>query len=242
MQSAIKGIIKLSFVLLVVVGMIEASLQVREYYINKTNQEALEKDRLTEVNSNIGKHIVAPHVVKIFVEQEGQTIGVGTAFYVNFAGKTRIITNQHICDQREGKTRMVINNKYMRILYISKKQDLCLIESDREFGLEVAPKNLEILDRVLLVGHPRGLPLTIREGHLGSLEIGRFEWLGDHEVRFDMITTITYQGNSGSPVTNSRGEVVGVLFAGDRRFITEGYMVPRDTLIKFLIVTYKLGK
>ena len=205
-------------------------------------EEALEKDRLTEVNSNIGKYIVAPHVVKIWIEQEGRLIGTGTAFYVNFAGKTRIITNQHTCDQREGKRKMIINDKRMKILYISKTQDLCLIESDRDSGLEVSSKNLELLDRVLLVGHPRGLPLTIREDHMVARGINSFPWLGDHDVRFDMISTITYAGNSGSPVTNSKGEVVGVLFAGDSRFISEGYMVPRDTLIKFLIVTYKLGK
>ena len=242
MKKHLMKLLKATLLFTMVFTTIISVVMINDYYINKTNEEALESARLTEVNSNIGKYVVAPHVVKIMVESEGQLIGSGTAFYVTFAGKTRIITNQHICDQREGKRRMVINGKYMRILHISKTQDLCLIQSDRESGLEIADKNLEILDRVLLVGHPRGLPLTIREGHVVARGIDNFPWLGNHDVRFDMISTITYAGNSGSPVTNSKGEVVGVLFAGDSRFISEGYMVPRDTLIKFLIVTYKLGK
>lgn len=46
---------------------------------------------------------------------------------------------------------------------------------------------------------------------------------------------ITYPGNSGSPVVNYWGNVVGVLFAGDNR-TNHGFIIPIDQIKKFLKV------
>lgn len=52
-------------------------------------------------------------------------------------------------------------------------------------------------------------------------------------LRSTMFHGITYGGNSGSPVVNSWGTVVGVLFASGGH-LTDAYLVPGDILEKFL--------
>jgi S1-C subfamily serine protease len=48
------------------------------------------------------------------------------------------------------------------------------------------------------------------------------------------ITAISYGGNSGSPVVNFWGNVVGVLFAGNSRAITESFTVPLKNIKEFI--------
>lgn len=52
-------------------------------------------------------------------------------------------------------------------------------------------------------------------------------------IRAGRTTAISYPGNSGSPVLNAYGHVVGVLFAGDER-THWGYIVPLDDVEEFL--------
>lgn len=196
------------------------------------------------IRSNIGKYVVAPHVIKINItDMTDIPIGSGTGFYLKYLGKIRIITNKHICDQSEGPRKLRGDlNKRLKILHISTAHDLCVIESDRLTGLELALNDVSNLDKVILVGHPRGLPVTIREGYKIETSYEFFPWIGPmgKSVNYSMISAISYPGNSGSPVTNSNGEVIGVLFAGDSRYVTEGYIVPYEDLVKFLSRTYKL--
>jgi serine protease Do len=211
-------------------------------HVDQVNDAAIKAARETTIRSNIGKYIVAPHVVKIIVAENGEAIGSATGFYLTYLGKVRIVTNKHVCDQSEGKREMIIHGIRFPILHISKTQDLCIIKSDRDTGLDLAAHDVGPQDKVILVGHPRGLALTIREGFVMESGSTFFSWIGEdgRTVDYTMVSTIAYPGNSGSPVTNENGEVIGVLFAGDMSYITEGMIVPYHTLIKYLQSTYKL--
>ena len=55
-----------------------------------------------------------------------------------------------------------------------------------------------------------------------------------YELAGYQTTNIIYGGNSGSPVVNFYGNVVGVVFAGSPSVITNGYMVPYPIIKEFI--------
>jgi S1-C subfamily serine protease len=186
---------------------------------------------------DVAREVVAPHVEAFrILSRDNQRFATG--FHINFLGKVYLMTNRHVCDanvQLVNPTYAQFGLKLHKILFIDTEHDLCLLDSDSKTGLTIAAEDVPNLAPVFLVGHPRGEPLTIREGR--KMDEGAFaaDWLDGRTVTFGQISTITYGGNSGSPVTNTKGEVIGVLFAGDRRFVTEGYYVPLRYVRSFLM-------
>lgn len=215
------------------------ALEYRTDVLRITNSAIIKA--IVDSKINVAKSLIAPHVVKLIIENHvNHKMAVATGFYVNYNHKILLVTNRHVCSQDDGLTTIYSNEKPLVVLAISNEHDLCLIKADRKSGLYLSNKDVENNDKVILVGHPNGLPLTIREGYkMGSFETV-FPWVSNQRIPFTLISSITYRGNSGSPVTNEYGEVIGVLFAGNPESITEGFVVPLKNLKQFLSKNYRL--
>jgi hypothetical protein len=90
------------------------------------------------------------------------------------------------------------------------EQDFALIRLDRvakgRRPLKLADESPVIYDRVSMLGHPMGLPMK----YTSNAEV----FSVDPELSF-LTNLDAFSGNSGSPVFNTRDEVVGVLVAGN---------------------------
>lgn len=73
-------------------------------------------------------------------------------------------------------------------------------------------------EEVAAIGHPRGLPLALTVGRVTSMN-GSFDFgtPGDPDVVEDLIQTdaVVAPGNSGGPLVNDLGEVIGVVVLRD---------------------------
>lgn len=147
---------------------------------------------------------------------------------------------------------------YLQVLNVAKDRDLCVLTPfPGKAGLELAT-DLREGQTIYVVGHPHLLPNTPSSGLFtyqdtvqiadpsaaSADECDRIDgnWtefktiFGPMSVcvqsRMAGFTNATiYPGNSGSAVTNSDGDVVGVIFAGDGVL---GYFVPRSLVEDFL--------
>lgn len=140
-----------------------------------------------------------------------------------------------------------------KVVYQDNKHDLCLIEGDRRLApleLASAPKKGDIH---YVVGHPGLRQLTVSKGEFIGMDTiqllvkaetredctGEVIELNDMEKYFYNMefacvksfysyasTAVIYGGNSGSPVVNKYGNIIGVAFAGNSSQAHDNYLVP----------------
>lgn len=164
---------------------------------------------------------------------------------IKYLDERYTLTNAHVCNiyiQYGWKPHEIVG-KYLevggrvkRILAVDKKHDLCLLQpiANSKY-LEIASEDVDIHDEVRVIGHPRGLPQTIRKGRVINKGITLFPWISRVlHVPYLHLAIIAYPGNSGSPILNMNNELVGVLFAGQIGMHTETFVVPLEQVKDFL--------
>jgi hypothetical protein len=120
-----------------------------------------------------------------------------------------------------------------KILAVDKFHDLCILEGDINKPSFSLANNVYVGELVRVIGYPRGLSRTFRKGRVMKKDNGFFPWL-KRSADYLQISAIAYGGNSGSPIIDKYGRIVGVLFAGSPAYHTEVLVVPLEDLRNFL--------
>ena len=188
--------------------------------------------------------------VKDLVETLGESValvstpgGMGSGFVVDPRGY--VVTNFHVIE-REQEISVTIVRKVDKVLHKEKIDEVKIVAINPYVDLALlkldVPKNIKLKrvylgsrgsakdgESVFAIGNPLGLERTISEGIVSSR---RRNFQGQ---LFVQTTAPLNPGNSGGPLFNLRGEVIGVtnMKAG---WFTEGlsFAVPVDTLKFFL--------
>jgi len=151
----------------------------------------------------------------VVVEQKS-----GTGFNINEYGI--IVTNHHVIkDALNMVIRFPDGKVYKAVEWFSKPEfDLAVIKLQAENRLPFVPLNIEaqpvVGDKVRVVGNPLGLNNVVAEG-----EVEQYLMVGDKPANVMAISAPVYPGNSGSPVFDHDGRVVGVVF-GNLRWQLDG--------------------
>ncbi|MEM2129897.1 MAG: trypsin-like peptidase domain-containing protein, partial [Candidatus Bathyarchaeia archaeon] len=143
----------------------------------------------------------------------------GSGFVYNFTGKMVIITNYHVVSNAINITVTFVNgNGYKALLLGSDPYaDLAVLCAEAPQGeyvpLEiVSSSTLRVGDPVIAVGNPYGLAGSMTTGIVSAM--GRTiteETTGSYSIANVIQTTAPLNpGNSGGPLLNYRGQVVGI--------------------------------
>lgn len=149
-------------------------------------------------------------VVTVFIVKEGKTIASGSGFSVQPSGN--IITNYHVIEGyfKASGISIVVKSEDGRlanaseIVSFDEKHDIAkikLVDSTLLPQLSMALSSPKQGEDVYVIGSPMGLETTISTGIVSSIR---------GEDKFIQITAPISSGSSGSPVLNSKGEVVGI--------------------------------
>ena len=171
-------------------------------------------------------------------------VGLGTGFIISDKG--HLVTNYHVV---EGQTRLEVvlfraipqgyeklELKQVKIIALQPLRDLAILQLDAAELKGDMPKPVTINDRddlrvgdlVFAIGNPLGLERTVTQGIVSSTT----RTMGN--LRLIQTDASVNPGNSGGPLFNARGEVVGVVCAGATFFHGLAFGIPSCDLVDFL--------
>lgn len=175
---------------------------------------------------------------------------LGSAFFVDAGGL--LITNYHVIASEvdpsyKGYSRLSVRTGDStsprvpaKVVGWDKTMDLAVIKAEitPEYVFSVVDRIIpNIGDTVLAIGSPGGLEKTVTSGIVSALG-RRFLQIGD-VIQIDAAVN---HGNSGGPVIDTRGRLVGIVFAGVEQFEGLNFAVPAERLAAALPAMLKGGK
>jgi len=148
---------------------------------------------------NLYKHIVV---------QIATPYSLGTGFYLAEYGL--IITNEHVI---RGNRSVVVNGHSFEehlssVLFVDEHLDLAFLDgihlSKKHIGRLTKESNVKIGDEVIAIGHPFGLKFAFTKGIVSNPNTLR------NNLQFIQHDAALNPGNSGGPLVNLNGEIIGV--------------------------------
>lgn len=228
--------------LLAILSIVGCTLQVNPTIIQQPKQEVAKKSY--DVSESFGS------VGRISVKQRG---GVGRLSGTAFAyDKDTLLTAGHVCigiyelqvmgivEDDIQLTYLNRNDKQetkhgIEILEIDEPHDICLVKLE-DHGLKPLKianyASVKFNDRVFVVGAPAGFMLSAKEGRVMQ------KWSEGQPIpqlnRRLIIDAPSTGGNSGGPILNDKGEVIGILVMGHSTYDHLTIGVPSVIVKRFL--------
>jgi len=174
---------------------------------------------------------------QIYVYVGGRHVGWGSGFFIDSSGIA--VTNHHVLNGMDAAEAVLYDGSRYEITgYYSYdiENDLAIIQVDNSRGGFDAvtmgrSDSVNVGDRVYAIGGPGGDPLTLTEGI-----ISRF---ANEPLSYDIYTVagmlqstaFIYGGNSGGPLFNDHGHVIGINSAGHIERESTQYAVPSNRVV-----------
>src|SRR6476646_5908340 len=153
--------------------------------------------------------------------------GAGSGFIIDADGS--ILTNHHVVERAERIIVKLSDGRTFRarVIGADPDTDIALITVDGQSGLPVAPlgdsSTLRMGEWVCAIGNPLGYEHSVTVGVISFLGRKLFDMSLDDYIQTDAAINF---GNSGGPLINSRGEVIGINAAISSRASNIGFAVP----------------
>jgi len=167
---------------------------------------------------------VKPAIVQIVGITTDNKETRGTGFLVEEIGT--IVTNFHIIHGLESASIHLSNGDIydkVTILAVDERKDLAIIKI---FGFDLPvldlgnSNNVEVGEKAVLIGNPLGFELSATTGIISAI---RSSGDGFQVIQTDAAAN---PGNSGGPLLNENGEVVGVLSFGIKEAENLNFAIP----------------
>lgn len=220
-------------------------------YATRLLEETNEKENISNILTNITKCVVGVSKIKntgeIVLETDGATkLGLGSGVVVSENGY--IITNWHVAGGKYSNCYVTLENGNIvsgNVVWADSDLDLAIIKIN-VVGLQHInlgdSDNIELGETVYAIGNPIGAEFqrTVTSGIISGLD--RTVRIEDEEEEIymeDLIQTDASinSGNSGGPLVNSKGEVIGINSVKIETAEGIGFAIPVN-IIKPIVESY----
>jgi len=178
----------------------------------------------------------AVSIVSYVQSRYGTSESTGTGIIMSEDGY--IITNHHVIDGATAVYVAINGEEYQATIVGSEaKSDIAVLKVDAQ-GLEKAEfgvsSDIVTGDSAIVIGNPLGTTFadTMTIGYISATQ--REVQIEDYIMSLIQIDAAVNPGNSGGPLINSRGQVIGVVNAKISQEDVEGigFAIPIDTALK----------
>jgi serine protease Do len=151
----------------------------------------------------------------------------GSGFVVEADG--HVLTNYHVIEGAERVTVKLADGRSLRarVVGVDPPTDIALIKVDVDTPLPVAPlgdsDRLRVGEWVCAIGNPLAYEHTVTVGVVSYLGRKLYDASLDNYIQTDAAINF---GNSGGPLINARGEVIGINAAISWRASNIGFAIP----------------
>jgi serine protease Do len=153
--------------------------------------------------------------------------GAGTGFLIDSEG--HILTNHHVIDAADRITVKLTDGRSLRADVVGSDPDtdiaLIKVQADRRFPHAVLgdSNDLRVGEWVCAIGNPLAYEHTVTVGVVSFIGRKLFDMSLDNYIQTDAAINF---GNSGGPLINTRGEVIGINSAVSRQASSIGFAIP----------------
>ena len=198
--------------------------------VKKMSQEELLQQQVPEILRRFfGNQVIIPQQQ---IPQE--KTGYGSAFFISKDGY--LLTNHHVVEDAS-KVTIVLNDRReldATVVGSDERTDVALLKVQGNSYPELRTGNVDQLrvgEPVLAIGSPFGFDYSASAGIVSAK---MRNMMGETSVPFIQTDVALNPGNSGGPLFNQRGEVVGVnsrIFSGTGGYMGLSFSIPIDVAI-----------
>ena len=169
--------------------------------------------------------------------------GTGTGFLIDAEG--HVLTNHHVIEGAERLTVKLADGRTLRAEVVGSDPDtdiaLIKVEDSGPFPHAVLgdSSRLRVGEWVCAIGNPLAYEHTVTVGVVSFIGRKLFDPTLDNYIQTDAAISF---GNSGGPLINSRGQVIGINSAISRQASNIGFAVPINQARAILPQLKKLGR
>lgn len=219
-------------------------------------------------SKNSDDHKLVSHVGSRAVKLLSLEGGSGSGLILKSTPRGSVIlTNMHVCASlmvNPDSARVEYRNRRIKISHykVSKEHDICAVrvKHDLHKTTKIAKKAPKKYEKLYTAGHPNGIPLVVNHGVTSDRLTIRimYGWKKCEvdEMSMDcimneghkpdvrdmdslLVGSLSAPGSSGSGVYNTKGELVGLVFAGRGRTLSYSFNVPYEYLYAFIHDEYR---
>jgi S1-C subfamily serine protease len=175
---------------------------------------------------------------------------LGTGFFIDDNGY--ILTNHHVIADNvdpkfKGYSKVYVTTRKepdkeipAEVIGYDKVFDIALLKipfkSENHLTLGRS-SDMQVGDKIYTIGNPIGIKYTVTSGIISNKDLEVFQ-LG----KAFMIDAAVNPGNSGGPLIDERGQVIGIVFAGIPQYQGISFAIPFQWVRKTISALYKKGE